>query len=180
MPKVLIPIAEGTEEMEAVILIDTFRRADWDVVAAGITASPITCSRRVRLVPDAAWEDVDPMSFDLLVLPGGGPGTEVMRGHGPLLETIRAFHAAGKPLAAICAAPLALQEAGILSGRTVTCHPAAAERLTAARRVNDRVVEDGDLTTSQGPGTAFEFALHLIARYDQPEKSRSIAEAMVV
>jgi 4-methyl-5(b-hydroxyethyl)-thiazole monophosphate biosynthesis len=180
MPRVLIPLAEGCEEMEAVILIDTFRRAEWDVVAAGVSPSPITGSRGVRLLPDVDWDQVDPSAFDLLVLPGGGPGTSVLRKDPRVLEAIRLFDRADKPIAAICAAPLALQEAGILRGRAVTCHPSAEAELTDAAWVDDRVVEDGDLVTSQGPGTAFEFALHLIARYDDPEKARAIGAAMVI
>lgn len=180
MPTALVPIAEGCEEMEAVIIIDTLRRAGWTVIAAGLAEGPVTCSRGVRIVPDARWSDVDVSACDLIVLPGGGPGTAVLCRDPRVLEAIRVFDAQRKTIAAICAAPLVLQEAGILDGRTATCHPSVADALTTARHVDRAVVTDGNLVTSQGPGTAFAFALALIARVDGDDSADAIRRAMVV
>ena len=180
MARTLVPVAEGTEEMEAVIVVDTLRRAGWEVVTAGVGGGKLRCSRGVVLVPDQRWEEVDPRGFDLLVLPGGGPGTRAFRENPGLLEAIRSHHARGRTVAAICAAPLALLDAGILAGKRLTSHPSVASQLPPAQWVNEKVVVDDALVTSQGPGTAFRFALALVARFDGREKAARIAEEMVL
>lgn len=179
MAVVVVPLAEGCEEMEAVIIIDTLRRAGWEVVAAGVRAGPVKASRGVVLVPDTTWDQVDLARCDAIVLPGGNGGTRNLMADERVLAALREFHAAGKLIAAVCAAPLVLQKAGLLQGRAVTCHPGAAPELVQAERVERRVVEDGSIITSQGPGTTMEFALAIIARVDGPEKSARIAREMV-
>jgi len=131
-------------------------------------------------VPDVRWSDVDVSECDLIVLPGGGPGTEALCRDPRVLEAIRFFDAQQKTIAALCAAPLVLQEAGILDGREVTCHPSVADDLTTARYVDRAVVADGNIVTSQGPGTAFAFALTLIARVDGEDKAEVIRRAMIL
>ena len=180
MPKVLVPIANGSEEMEAVIIIDILRRAQWDVVVAGVDAGLITASRGVRLMPDKYWSTIQPSEFDILMIPGGGPGVERFLQFEPLLETIRAFHQAAKWIGAVCAGPLALQAAGILQGKQVTCHPAAASRLTVTRYLDQRTVVDGRIITSQGAGTTFEFALTVVRLVDGDVKARTLADAIVL
>lgn len=179
-PTVLVPLANGVEEMEAVITIDLLRRAQWSVVTAGVDDGVLTASRGVRLVPDQPWTVIRPDDFDILMIPGGAPGVERLLLFPPLLEAIRRFHAAGKWIGAVCAAPLVLQAAGILDGRQATCHPAAAPRLTAPRRLDQRTVVDGRILTSQGAGTTFEFALKMIECVDGPAKARAIADAIVL
>ncbi|MBU0714521.1 MAG: DJ-1/PfpI family protein [Verrucomicrobia bacterium] len=177
---VLMPVADGSEEMEIVIVADTFRRAKWNVAIVGLGAGTIRASRGVRLVPDVAWADVTPESFDMLVIPGGWDGVMAMTKDERLLATVRTFMANGKWLAAICAGPLLLQAAGVLKGRRVTCHPGVAGELTQTSRLNDRVVVDGRLITSQAPGTAFEFALALIRAVEGDRKADELAKSMVV
>lgn len=164
MNRVLVPVAQGTEDMEAVIAIDLLRRAGCDVVVAGLEPGPVTAARGVRLIPDAEWTDINPMDFDAIVLPGGGEGTRRFCAHGGLLDAVRSMHAAGRWVAAICAAPLALQAAGILDGRRATCHPGVAGELKSAAREDESVVTDGTIITSQGAGTSIPFALELIRR----------------
>ncbi len=178
--KVLIPVAEGSEEMEAVICIDTLRRAGWQVDVAGLGEGVMTLSRGVRLAPDRAWEEIDPDAYDLMVIPGGGGGVDRMIEHAGLVAAIERHAKAGKPLASVCAGALVLQAAGVLEGRRVTCHPNAAPRLTATERVDERVVVDGALITSQGPGTCFEFALTLIEQLESPAKAGEVAGPMIV
>lgn len=180
MTRVLVPMAEGVEEMEAVIVIDALRRAKWEVVAVALKKGVVTASRNVKIVPDTSWGEVDPSSFDIIVVPGGSRGVENLRADARVLEAIRQHHQAGKLVAAVCAGPLVLQEAGILSGRTVTSHPGEAARITEARRIDQPVVVDGDIITSQGAGTCFEFALAIIARVEGPRKAKEVAESMVV
>ena len=180
MPRVLVPLAEGCEEMEAVITIDVLRRAKWDVVAAGIQPGPITASRKVKLIPDAGWGDIDPVTFDILAVPGGAVGVANLRKDGRVLQALREFNAAGKWIAAVCAAPLVLQEAGILAGRKVTCHPDNAAQISQGVYVDDSVVIDGNLLTSQGAGTCFRFALAIIANVESREKADSVARGMAL
>jgi 4-methyl-5(b-hydroxyethyl)-thiazole monophosphate biosynthesis len=178
--KALVPLADGVEEMEAVIVIDTLRRAQWEVTSAAIGDQTVEASRGIRLVADARWNDIDPSAYDTMVLPGGAEGARRLASHAGVLETVRVFAATGRTVAAICAAPLVLQAAGILEGREATCHPSVRADLTAASAGNGRVIVDGNVITSQGPGTAFEFALTLIRRLDNPRKAADVAEAMLV
>jgi len=181
MPKVLVPIADGSEEMEAVIIIDTLRRAEITVTSAAVGNGPaVTASRGVQLVADSLWNEISPADFDAIVLPGGAGGTQAFKACPSLLEAIRQFDAAGKTIGAVCAAPLALQAAGILDGRKATCHPAVAGELKAAARSDARVVHDGNLVTSQGPGTSFEFALALIAELLDQETANQVAAGLIL
>lgn len=175
MANVLVPIADGSEEIEAVVIVDVLRRAEWRVVVAGITDGTVTASRGVRLVPDVAWRDVTPDDYDILLLPGGGGGTDIMAGDERLLDAIRSFARGGKLIGAICAAPLVLQKAGVLDGRRATCHPAVAADLTVPEVVSERVVVDRRIVTSRGPGTAFDFALRILEIVDGEEAAQSVA-----
>ncbi|MBT8042503.1 MAG: DJ-1/PfpI family protein [Pontiella sp.] len=179
--KALIPIAHGSEEMEAVILIDTLRRAEWDVTVAGLTAGTIEASRGVKLVPDTTWDRINPDDYDVLLLPGGFGGTEAFMKHAGVQQALRDFNAQGKWIGSICAAALALNEAGILAGRKFTCYPGVEEKLPSnVQPVQETVVVDGHLITSQGPGTAFEFALKVIAECSSPNKSKEVRSGLLL
>lgn len=179
MKRALVPLANGTEEMEAVIIIDTLRRAQWNVVSAGVTGRLITASRGVTLTADSEWHGIDVDAFDILVLPGGREGARAFSSDSRVQGLIQRFVGRDKWVAAICAAPLALQAAGVLSGRRATCHPAVRAELTATGWQAERVVVDGHIVTSQGPGTALEFALTLIRLLDGPTTSDAVAQALV-
>lgn len=179
MTRALVPMADGTEEMEAVIVIDTLRRAKWEVVAAGMKKGIITASRGVKIVPDAAWNEIDPSTFDMIIVPGGAKGVGCLLKEERLHEAIRKLHRAGKIVAAVCAGPLVLQQAGVLAGRKATCHPDDAMMIVQAQWVNEPVVIDGNIVTSQGAGTCFKFALAIISEVDGPEKSAAVARGMV-
>lgn len=180
MTRVFVPVAEGVEEMEAVIVLDVLRRAGWTVDAVGLKSGPVTASRGVRLLPDRVWAHDDTAGYDMLVLPGGAGGVQALAADRRVLEAVRRMHAEGKWVAAICAAALVLQAAGILKASSrVTCHPGVADRLTAAPRLADRTVVDGRLVTSQGPGTAMEFALELVSLVDGREAAQSLASGMI-
>lgn len=181
MAKVLVPLADGCEEMEAVIVIDVLRRAGIEVVAASIGKSrTVTASRNVRLLADALWKDVHPDDFDALVLPGGVGGAEHLAAQPEVLEAVRVFLACDRLVGAICAAPRVLAAAGVLEDRTVTSHPSAAGDLAPATYSEDRVVVDGCLITSRGPGTAFEFALALVTVLVGAEKAAETAGPMIL
>ena len=178
--KALVAIANGSEEMEAVIIIDTLRRAQWDVTVAGLSET-ITASRGVKIVPDTVWNQIDPNEFDILLLPGGFGGTEAFMKHVGVQQALRDFNAKGKWIGAICAAALALNEAGVLDGRRFTCYPGVEQKLPAnIQPVNEIVVVDDHLITSQGPGTAFEFALKVIAECGSPNASQTVRSGLLL
>lgn len=179
VPRAVVALADGTEEMEAVICIDVLRRAGWEVQAAGISGEVITASRGVGLLPDTDWETALATHPEVLVLPGGLGGVEHLMRHEGVLAAVRDQVRRGAWLAAICAAPLVLQAAGVLEDRRYTSHPGVADRLIQGVRLDDPVVVDGRLVTSQGPGTSFAFALRLVAEVDHPTRASELATAMV-
>ena len=179
--RVLVPIANGTEEMEAVCIIDILRRAGADVTVASVGELQVTASRGVRLVADRPIADCAGGTYDLIALPGGMPGAEHLRDSGALEELLKRQHREGRLYAAICAAPVVvLQHHGLLAGRQATCHPSVADRLENAESVAARVVVDGPCVTSRGPGTAVEFALKLVELLYGAEKARQVADHMLV
>ncbi|MCK6587913.1 MAG: DJ-1/PfpI family protein [Polyangiaceae bacterium] len=177
-PRALVILAEGAEEMEAIISVDVLRRAEIDVVLAGLDgANPVRCSRGVRVVPDTSLAEVAGSSFDVIVLPGGKDGATRLAGSSAVGDLLRAQAAAGRTVAAICAAPIALRTHGVFEGSRMTCHPSVNEVVGGHGRLTPGpVVTDGQLITSQGPGTAFLFALAIVERLrgtDVAEKVRA-------
>ncbi len=171
----LIPLANGCEEMEVVIVMDTLRRAGWKVMAAGLSGGVVKAARGVRLVPDENWDEVHPEEFDILILPGGFDGTTALCEHVGVQQALKDFAASGRWVASICAAALALHEAELLAGKRFTCYPGVGEKLPdTLQPVDQDVVVDGRMMTSQGPGTAFEFALKMIEIHDGSERAAAI------
>ena len=164
MKRVLVPLAPGFEEIEAMTVIDILRRAGVSVTVAGTQAGPIEAARQTRHLPDCTLAEVRAEDYDLLVLPGGQPGTTNLRQDPRIRDIITSLQARHGRLAAICAAPTVLGDAGVLAGRKVTGHPSVhAELATQAGQVwGGSVVVDGPIITSQSAGTAMEFAFKLV------------------
>jgi protein deglycase len=164
MPRVLVPLAQGCEELEAVTIIDLLRRAGIEVVTAGLDDRPVKASRGTVLIPDTTLDGVTDQTFDMIALPGGLPGADHLAADDRLIALLQQQHAAGRFAAAICAAPKVLAGAGLLDGRTATSYPGAVDGADhpAVNFVDAPVVVDGTLVTSRGPGTAMDFALQLI------------------
>lgn len=176
---VLIPIADGTEEIEAIAVVDTLRRAGAEVTIATVGNLQIAASRGVKLVADKLIADCSNETYDLIVLPGGMPGTEHLRDCPELINMLKKQKAGNRLYAAICAAPaLVLQQHGLLEGITATCHPSLFDKLQ--NKDESRVVVDQNCITSQGPGTAIEFALKLVELLFDRQTAEKIATAMVV
>jgi 4-methyl-5(b-hydroxyethyl)-thiazole monophosphate biosynthesis len=182
IPKVLVPIADGTEEIEAVCIIDVLRRAGADVTVAAVGGRlQITASRGVKIVADLLLDQCCNETFDLIVLPGGMPGAEHLRDSQMLKELLQKQQAHNRWFGAICAAPaVVLQAHGLLKGKRATSHPAFMERLDADRAQQDRVVVDGRCVTSRGPGTALAFALQLVSLLFGASKAAEVAAPMLV
>lgn len=172
-PRVLCLLSDGFEEVEFVTPVDILRRAGAEVVVAGVRDRVATGRCGIRIEADELLSDVDPRSFDALVIPGG-PGVGALREDGRAAELARSFHDAGKPVAAICAAPLVLKDAGVLTGRSFTAFRSVRGDLGDGV-VEARVVEDGNLITSRGAGTALDFALAITRALLGDEAAESVA-----
>ncbi|MFQ5468886.1 MAG: DJ-1 family glyoxalase III [Gammaproteobacteria bacterium] len=164
MASVLVPIAQGCEELEAVTVIDLLRRAKIDVTTAGLDDQPVKASRGTVLVPDTALDEALTQSFDMIILPGGLPGADHLDSDSRIHAILQSMARAGKYVAAICAAPKVLAHAGLLNNRSATSFPGTLEN-TGIDNIQisvDPVVVDDNIITSRGPGTAMDFALTLI------------------
>ena len=182
LKKVLVPIADGTEEIEAVVAIDVLRRAGAEVTVASVMDNlQVTASRQVKLVADQHISDCVGNTYDLIALPGGMPGAEHLRDCQDLTGMLKSQVGAGRLYAAICASPaVILEHHGLLKDKKATCHGAFIKKLGNQDAVDDRVVIDGNCITSRGPGTALEFALALIEQLYGPAKRQEVAEPMHV
>jgi 4-methyl-5(b-hydroxyethyl)-thiazole monophosphate biosynthesis len=178
--KVLVPIVDGTEEIEAVCIIDTLRRAGADVTVASVGGNlQITASRGVKIVADALIAECVDTTYDLVVLPGGMPGATNLRDSNELAKILKNQQRQGRLYGAICASPaVVLERHGLIGTRKATCYPSFAKELQNS--VDVPVIVDGTLITSRGPGTAIEFALKLVELLFDKAKASEIANAMLV
>ncbi len=181
MPRVLIPLAPGFEELEAISMSNILRRAGIDVVTAGLHPGTVCASRGTVLVPDVLLEQVMDDDFDLVVLPGGLPGADNLRDDPRVIHMLQRTHAEGRLVGAICAAPKVLAQAGLLSGRRATHYPGAlsAEDLDGITDSVAAIEMDGRVLTSRGPGTAMDFALTLVEQLVGREKRDEVERALV-
>ncbi len=181
MARALVPLAQGCEELEAVTLIDLLRRAGVEVVTAGLQPGPVKASRGVVLVPDTTLDEVMAQPFDLIVLPGGLPGADHLDRDPRIHTLLRRLSAEGRYTAAICAAPKVLAGAGLLEGKRATSYPGVLERMELPQVEIDLqpVVQDGQVVTSRGPGTAMDFALTLIELLCGNAKRREVEAGLV-
>jgi 4-methyl-5(b-hydroxyethyl)-thiazole monophosphate biosynthesis len=178
MAKVLVPLAQGCEELEAVTVIDILRRAGITVVSAGLEEGPVKASRGVVLIPDTTLDQALGQDFDMIVLPGGLPGADHLNRDQRILGLLRTMRDNGKYLAAICAAPKVLASAGVLAGKQVTGYPGTLDGM-GLDFIDAPVLTDGKLVTSRGPGTAMDFALELV-RHLVGKATRDKVEAALV
>jgi 4-methyl-5(b-hydroxyethyl)-thiazole monophosphate biosynthesis len=183
VPRVLVPLAPGFEEIEAVTIVDVLRRGGVEVVVAGLgAAGAVVGSHGIAVQADTALADVVPASLDMIVLPGGEPGTTHLAADARLGEWIETFAAAGRPLGAICAAPRLLAARGLLRARPATSHPSVEQNVRdgGAEYRDARVVRAGAIVTSRGPGTALEFALAVLDVLGLAARAAELRRAMLV
>lgn len=180
MARVLVPLAEGFEELEAVTIIDLLRRAGIDVTVAGLANGPVCGSHGITISPDKTLAEALAEEFDMVALPGGLPGSDHLKSDPRLRKLLQEMAASGRFTAAICAAPRALAGAGLLKGKRATSYPGALgdEDLEAVSYEQAAVVTDGKVITSRGPGTAIDFALALIGALEGPAKSQQVEQGL--
>lgn len=178
----LVAIADGSEEMEAVITIDVLRRAGINVTVGGLGNKSVKCSRGVVIQADALVSESD-TSYDVIVLPGGLGGSKAFASSSVIGDLLKKQEASGKVIAAICAAPTALKAHGVATGKRVTSYPSMADEMKSGgnyKYCEDRVVIDGNLITSRGPGTAFEFALAIVEHLLGKEKAEETRKPLLL
>jgi protein deglycase len=181
MATVLVPLAQGCEELEAVTVIDLLRRAGIEVVTATLDGQPVRASRGVTLIADTALDRIMDQEFDMIILPGGSLGADHLD-HDPRIRALLVKMAKNdKYTAAICAAPKVLGHADLLRGRKATGYPGVLDAmgLTEVTLSNEAVVKDGKVITSRGPGTAMDFALSLIEILVGKAKRDEVETALV-
>ena len=181
MASVLVPLAEGCEELEAVTIIDLLARAGVEVVSAGLTSGTVKASRGVVITPDTTLDEALKRDFDMIVLPGGLPGADYLNEDPRIQTLIKKMATEGRYVAAICAAPKVLLTAGVLAGKQATSYPGALDALDTSEidYREERVVQDGRVITSRGPGTAMEFTLALIENLMGKEKRDEVAKGLL-
>lgn len=162
MPTALILLASGFEELEAVTTIDLLRRADINVISAGLKPGPVVASRGVVILPDSHLDTIFHQDFDILILPGGITGVQQLEADIRLPSLLYSQVNKGRYIAAICAAPRLLAKLGLLKNRRITAYPGIVEANTEIIITREAVVRDGLIITSRGPGTAINFALEII------------------
>ena len=180
MAKVYVFLAEGFEDVEALIPIDVWRRGGLDVVTVSITDFPMVQSAHgVSIEADTIFEQCDFSDADLLFLPGGMPGASTLYAHEGVCATIKNQHLSGHQVAAICASPaVVLAPLGVLDGKRATCYPGFEEALAKGHYTGALITVDGNVTTGEGPAAAFPFAYELLAQMTSPQEAQQIAEGM--
>ncbi len=181
MARVLVPLADGCEELEAVTIIDLLRRGGIEVIVAGLKMGIVKASRGTQLMPDTTLDAALLEEYDMVVLPGGMPGAQHLKDDARVIALIQKMAATGRYTAAICAAPTVLAKAGVLSGKTATGYPGFLEKMNLADVTlsTEAVVRDGFVITSRGPGTAMDFALSLVEILAGLETRRQVEAGLV-
>ncbi|MFW6000814.1 MAG: DJ-1 family glyoxalase III [Halanaerobium sp.] len=179
MQKILIPLAKGFEEIEAITNIDVLRRAGFNVITAGIDGKNIKGDHGVKIEADIDIKDIKKEEISDVVLPGGMPGAANLRDSSELLQIIRDVYQRGGLCAAICAAPMVLEAADILENKNATSYPGFDDQMDSANYKTDRVVKDGNIITGRGPGVALEFALAVVEYLADKDSADELKKAML-
>ena len=178
---VYVHLAEGFEEIEALTVVDVLRRADIPVKTVSVTGGKLVRGAHdITVTADLLFEEADYGKCEMIVLPGGMPGTANLGKHAGLVRQLEAFAAEKKWLAAICAAPSVLEKLSLLKGKRATSYPGFREQMIGAMYAEERVVQDGKFITSRGPGPSIEFSLKLVEVLKNSQISDALRTSMIV
>lgn len=181
MKKAVIFLANGFEDIEALATVDILRRGGVDVTIAGVTGEIVTSSHNLKVVADKLADDIKAADYDAVICPGGMPGATNLRDSQKVLDTIKEAYNAGKIVAAICAAPMVLEKAGVLQGKNFTMYPGMENYAPSGNYKNNvYVVQDGSVITGAGPAATFEFALTLVSNLQGKEIANQVAQGMLI
>lgn len=180
MKSILVHLAEGFEEIEAITIIDVIRRAGMNVITVSVSDNIIVSgSHKIPVKADILFREADYDQAEMIILPGGMPGAKNLGEHKGLNAQILNFFNDGKLLGAICAAPMVFGNLGILKGINAVCYPGFETYLKGANIKNSPVVKDGKIITGRGPGVALQFALEIVRVLKDEETSMKLKKAMV-
>ena len=179
MGKAIVLLAEGFEEIEAITVVDVLRRLDIVCDTCSIHEREVQGAHRTVVQADVLFDDVDFQDYQTVILPGGMPGAQHLKEDKRVIALISDFYAAGKLVAAICAAPIVFKEAGITAGKTLTSYPGFRDEFADSHYVDDRVVQDGNLITSRGPATAMAFAFRIAENMTDAGRVEMVQNAML-
>lgn len=180
MVRIIVPLAEGFEEMEAVIALDTLRRAGFDVVSASLGQLDVTGSHAIMLRADTKIDIVNINMFDAIVLPGGMPGSRHLKESSIVVDMVKKIFAKDGIVGAICAAPIVLGKAGIVDGRRITCFPGEEKDIPGAVVTGNPVEIDGNIITGKGAGASFDFALAIVAALSGAGKANELRRRLQI
>jgi 4-methyl-5(b-hydroxyethyl)-thiazole monophosphate biosynthesis len=178
--KVLVPLAEGFEEIEAITIMDILRRAEIDVTSVYIKKNPVMGAHHIEVSADKSIDEVNSSNFDVIVLPGGMPGSTNLKNDERVNKLIKDIHAKKGYISAICAAPIVPGHAGLLDGKNATCYPGFENQLGHANYTGDPVTVDDNIITGKGPGCAIPFALKLVEIIKNKNLSEQLKNGMQV
>ncbi len=180
MKKVIVPLAQGFEEIEALTIVDILRRANVDVTMAALESLHVKGAHGIVVVADVLLKEMNANNFDMIALPGGLPGATNLAADPTTQALLKEFDAKDKMIAAICAAPYALKTAGVLK-KHYTCYPGFQAKIAQeGYNANDKVIRDGNVTTSQGPSKAMLFALSLVEQLCSKEVAQSLSHDLLL
>ncbi len=181
MKNVCVHLATGFEEVEAISIIDVLRRAGIEVVTVSVTGEKIVYGAQdVPVIADKLFEEIDYKNVEMVILPGGMPGSAHLDEHEGIKKVITQFDREGKKLAAICAAPMVFGNLGILEGKEAICYPGFEAHLKGAKIVDAPAVKSNHIITGKGPGTALQFALKIVETLKGEETARQLQQGMLI
>lgn len=179
MKNIGVIFANGFEEIEGITIVDVLRRAGLICQMVGLNGETSTGAHGIKIVMDTTFDAFKETKFDAIILPGGMPGAENLRDSRKLIEVLKKTNEAGKLIAAICAAPIALAAAELLHGKNVTCYPGFEKQLTGACITGNRIQVDGNIITGNGPGSAMDFSYQILEYLGCSKQAVELREGML-